>query len=103
MKDWGVDIGMTASQKALGVPPGLAVMVVSQRALVFSLLFTFLASRTQSQVAAHNLLWINEKVGPRHAKVRGWPRLLLCYSTCTAHHVSPHFVDPVCFGKFERR
>ncbi|KAJ3065713.1 hypothetical protein HK102_007830, partial [Quaeritorhiza haematococci] len=32
-ESWGVDVAMTASQKALGVPPGLAVMVVSQRAL----------------------------------------------------------------------
>ncbi|KAI8851913.1 aminotransferase, class V family protein [Chytridium lagenaria] len=31
--EWGLDIVMTGSQKALGVPPGLAVMVVSQRAL----------------------------------------------------------------------
>ena len=33
MDAWGLDIVMTASQKALGTPPGLAVMVVSQRAL----------------------------------------------------------------------
>ena len=32
-EDWGVDVVMTGSQKALGVPPGLAVMVVSQRAI----------------------------------------------------------------------
>jgi alanine-glyoxylate transaminase/serine-glyoxylate transaminase/serine-pyruvate transaminase len=32
-EEWGVDAVMTGSQKALGVPPGLAVMVVSQRAL----------------------------------------------------------------------
>jgi alanine-glyoxylate transaminase/serine-glyoxylate transaminase/serine-pyruvate transaminase len=31
--EWGVDVVMTGSQKALGVPPGLAVMVVSQRAV----------------------------------------------------------------------
>jgi alanine-glyoxylate transaminase/serine-glyoxylate transaminase/serine-pyruvate transaminase len=31
---WGIDVAMTASQKAIGVPPGLALMVVSQRALV---------------------------------------------------------------------
>lgn len=30
---WGVDVAFTASQKALGVPPGLAVLMVSQRAL----------------------------------------------------------------------
>ncbi|KAJ3108470.1 hypothetical protein HDU97_001177 [Phlyctochytrium planicorne] len=35
--EWGLDIVMTGSQKALGVPPGLAVMVVSQRALDIAL------------------------------------------------------------------
>ncbi len=33
MEDWGVDIAFTASQKAVGVPPGLALLVASQRAL----------------------------------------------------------------------
>ena len=28
MEEWGVDVAITASQKALGVPPGLAVMVI---------------------------------------------------------------------------
>ncbi|KAI8817589.1 pyridoxal phosphate-dependent transferase [Fimicolochytrium jonesii] len=32
-EEWGLDVVMTASQKALGTPPGLAIMVVSQRAL----------------------------------------------------------------------
>ncbi|OZJ02044.1 hypothetical protein BZG36_05082 [Bifiguratus adelaidae] len=31
--DWGIDIVITASQKGLGVPPGLSVVVASQRAL----------------------------------------------------------------------
>jgi aspartate aminotransferase-like enzyme len=31
MDDWGVDIVLTAAQKCLGVPPGLAVLVVSER------------------------------------------------------------------------
>jgi alanine-glyoxylate transaminase/serine-glyoxylate transaminase/serine-pyruvate transaminase len=30
---WGIDVVLTASQKAIGVPPGLALMVVSQKAL----------------------------------------------------------------------
>jgi alanine-glyoxylate transaminase/serine-glyoxylate transaminase/serine-pyruvate transaminase len=34
MEEWGLDVVMTASQKAIGVPPGLALMVVSQKALV---------------------------------------------------------------------
>jgi len=33
MKDWGADVYLTGSQKALGVPPGLALLVASPRAL----------------------------------------------------------------------
>ncbi|GAB4470385.1 MAG: alanine--glyoxylate aminotransferase family protein [Anaerolineales bacterium] len=33
MDEWGVDVALTASQKAIGVPPGLALWMVSQRAL----------------------------------------------------------------------
>lgn len=32
-EEWGLDVVLTASQKAVGVPPGLALLVVSQRAL----------------------------------------------------------------------
>lgn len=32
-EEWGIDVVMTASQKAIGVPPGLALMMVSERAL----------------------------------------------------------------------
>jgi alanine-glyoxylate transaminase/serine-glyoxylate transaminase/serine-pyruvate transaminase len=31
--DWGVDVAFTASQKAIGVPPGLALLVASPRAM----------------------------------------------------------------------
>ena len=33
MDDWGVDIILTAAQKCFGVPPGLAVLVVSERVM----------------------------------------------------------------------
>jgi alanine-glyoxylate transaminase/serine-glyoxylate transaminase/serine-pyruvate transaminase len=33
MAGWGADVYFTASQKAIGLPPGLALMVVSERAL----------------------------------------------------------------------
>jgi len=33
MSEWGVDLTLTASQKAVGVPPGLALLMVSQHAL----------------------------------------------------------------------
>jgi alanine-glyoxylate transaminase/serine-glyoxylate transaminase/serine-pyruvate transaminase len=32
-QEWGMDVVLTASQKAVGVPPGLALMVVSERAM----------------------------------------------------------------------
>ncbi|QIW25311.1 alanine--glyoxylate aminotransferase family protein [Sulfolobus sp. S-194] len=32
-KEWGVDVYLTASQKALGVPPGLGILVLSERAI----------------------------------------------------------------------
>ncbi len=31
--EWGIDVYLTASQKAIGVPPGLALLVLSPRAL----------------------------------------------------------------------
>ncbi|MGD2207367.1 MAG: alanine--glyoxylate aminotransferase family protein [Anaerolineae bacterium] len=33
MTDWGVDVGLTASQKAVSVPPGLALLVAGPRAM----------------------------------------------------------------------
>jgi alanine-glyoxylate transaminase/serine-glyoxylate transaminase/serine-pyruvate transaminase len=33
MTDWGIDVALTASQKAIGVPPGLALLVASPKAL----------------------------------------------------------------------
>lgn len=32
-EDWGIDVAVTASQKAIGVPPGLALMVASPKAM----------------------------------------------------------------------
>lgn len=32
-QEWGIDVVLTASQKAVGIPPGLALMVVSQKAM----------------------------------------------------------------------
>ncbi len=33
MSEWGVDLALTASQKAIGVPPGLALVMIGPRAL----------------------------------------------------------------------
>ncbi len=32
-EDWGIDVVLTASQKAIGVPPGLALLVASKKAI----------------------------------------------------------------------
>jgi len=32
-EEWGIDVALTASQKAIGVPPGLALFVMSQKAM----------------------------------------------------------------------
>jgi len=32
-EEWGIDVVVTASQKAVGVPPGLALLVVSEKAM----------------------------------------------------------------------
>ena len=38
--DWGIDVVMTASQKGIGVPPGLSLLCASERAInVMSLSF----------------------------------------------------------------
>jgi alanine-glyoxylate transaminase/serine-glyoxylate transaminase/serine-pyruvate transaminase len=34
MDEWGIDVVTSASQKALGTPPGLAVVLASERAMV---------------------------------------------------------------------
>lgn len=31
--DWGLDVVLTASQKGLGVPPGLSILLASKRAI----------------------------------------------------------------------
>lgn len=42
MDAWGIDVVLTASQKGLGTPPGLSIVIVSQRALNVRRLACFL-------------------------------------------------------------
>lgn len=49
---WGVDVAFTASQKAIGVPPGLALLVASPRALE-----SF--KKRESPVASYYSDWAN--------------------------------------------
>jgi len=36
MDAWGLDVVLTASQKGLGTPPGLSILVASQKAMKVS-------------------------------------------------------------------
>lgn len=33
MDEWGIDVVITASQKGLGTPPGLSILVASKRSI----------------------------------------------------------------------
>lgn len=33
MDEWGIDVVLTAPQKGLGTPPGLSIVVASQKAI----------------------------------------------------------------------
>jgi alanine-glyoxylate transaminase/serine-glyoxylate transaminase/serine-pyruvate transaminase len=57
--DWGIDAAMTGSQKALGVPPGLAVMAFSQRAVDFAL--------------------AREHIGSYYANIKNWLPIMKAY------------------------
>jgi alanine-glyoxylate transaminase/serine-glyoxylate transaminase/serine-pyruvate transaminase len=52
MKEWGIDLVLTASQKALGTPPGLALVMAGPRALT-----AFRARKTP--VASYYADWTN--------------------------------------------
>lgn len=39
MDDWGLDVVLTASQKGLGTPPGLSIVLASQKAMKVRLRF----------------------------------------------------------------
>lgn len=46
MDEWSIDVVMTATQKGLGAPPGLSILVVSKRAIqVYSPTKLFLTNR----------------------------------------------------------
>ena len=50
MDDWGIDVVLTASQKGLGTPPGLSILIASQKAIE-----TFKTRKTP--VAAYYASW----------------------------------------------
>jgi len=77
-EEWGVDICLTASQKALGVPPGLAILMVSPLALD-----SFRKRRTpvaNYYVDFANWLPVMEAYEARKASYFGTPPVNLIYA-----------------------
>ncbi len=77
MTDWGVDLALTASQKAIGVPPGLALVVAGPRALE-----AFRARKTA--VANYYADWTNwlpvmQAYGARQSAYFGTPAVNLIF------------------------
>ncbi len=88
MTDWGVDVALTASQKAVGVPPGLALVVARPSALE-----TF--RRRQTPVASYYADWTNwlpimEAYQARRPAYFGTPpvNLVLALDVAAAHIVA---------------
>lgn len=40
MDNWGIDVVISASQKGLGAPPGLSILIASQKAMKVKCLFS---------------------------------------------------------------
>ena len=64
MDEWGLDVVMCASQKGLGVPPGLSLVCASERAIQT-------VQTRKTKVNAYFASWLNwlpgkmfERVGP---------------------------------------
>jgi len=74
MSDWDIDIYLTGSQKALGVPPGLSVSVISQRAMR----------------KFEELLSKNQKPRSYYANVQRWLPIMKAYENETpAYFATP--------------
>mmetsp|Transcript_10587 Transcript_10587/g.14681 ORF Transcript_10587/g.14681 Transcript_10587/m.14681 type:complete len:277 (+) Transcript_10587:168-998(+) len=56
--DWGIDAALTGSQKALGVPPGLMVCVMSQVVVVLVVIDSDVKEESQGQLYLHIILHI---------------------------------------------
>jgi alanine-glyoxylate transaminase/serine-glyoxylate transaminase/serine-pyruvate transaminase len=81
-EEWGIDVVLTASQKAIGVPPGLALLVASPRAMK-----TFLSRKSpvgNYYVDWNNWLPIMEAYEARKPSYFGTPAV----SLVSALHVS---------------
>lgn len=99
--EWGLDVVLTASQKGIGCPAGLSILMASGRAIE-----TFKARKTKpTSYFGSWKNWLPSTTSVpsfrsyvanngSHAKLRGQEAILLCYSLAAARPRSPHVADP---------
>ncbi|KAF0408823.1 PLP-dependent transferase [Gigaspora margarita] len=71
MDEWNIDIVLTASQKALGVPPGLCILIASERAMINSrpLELRFQQHKEVSNRIKNSLEELGLKFVPKHREI----------------------------------
>jgi alanine-glyoxylate transaminase / serine-glyoxylate transaminase / serine-pyruvate transaminase len=47
MDNWGIDVVITASQKGLGAPPGLSIVIASQKAMKVKCFYSLWSTTSQ--------------------------------------------------------
>ena len=55
MDNWGIDVVISASQKGLGAPPGLSIVIASQKAMKVKPLSLWSTSQAQQLIVSFPL------------------------------------------------
>jgi alanine-glyoxylate transaminase/serine-glyoxylate transaminase/serine-pyruvate transaminase len=108
--DWGLDVVMTASQKGIGCPAGLSILMASERAIQTFKARThratsYFASWKNWMPSKHTLLFQYCSLAnsvPSHAKLRSTEAFVLCYTTSAACTRSTHLADTDSFSSAGR-
>jgi len=86
--DWGLDLVISATQKGLGAPPGMSVLMASGRAITVGSLFVqqslamliVSADFRVPQNTSTGVLRLMEEVASDYAGLRGWEADVFCDS-----------------------
>lgn len=104
---WGIDCVITASQKAIGCPAGLSIVMASGRAIKSfqsrKVPPTSYFGSWKNWMPSKHFLCVSSIVltdAYSHAKLRGWQTLILCHSfapACprSAHHSYSNHFHPI--------
>jgi alanine-glyoxylate transaminase/serine-glyoxylate transaminase/serine-pyruvate transaminase len=105
--NWGIDCVITASQKAIGCPAGLSIVMASGRAIKSFQSrkvppTSYFGSWKNWMPSTYMLcsFWSSVLTCYSHAKLRSWQALVLCHSLASAcsrsaHHAYPNHISPI--------